>query len=79
MSIARVWTLTGKPTEQTITVRIRPGFGVQIDGAHVDAGSGPVTLPADIAHALLSTSRAERVEAPIETREPIPLETREAR
>lgn len=72
MERVRVYSLTGQKTPQVLTVTLRPGFGIQHNGEHLEGG--PHTLPADIAHSLLATNRADLVEgdeSPVPVTEPV--------
>lgn len=56
----RVTDLAGRTRTGTVRVTLRPGFGVQVDGKHVEGG--PHNLPLVIAHQLVESNRADVVD-----------------
>lgn len=72
--------LRGEKITGTVKVRLRPGFGIQLAGEHIEGG--PHDVPVAIAQQLLDSNRADIVtpselEEP-ETRDPV-VESRDPR
>lgn len=74
--------LRGEKITGTVKIRLRPGFGVQVDNKHLE--DGPHDVPVAIAQQLIDSNRADAVvpgddsvEQP-ENREPV-VENRDPR
>jgi hypothetical protein len=55
----QITNLRGEKITGTVRVRLKPGFGIQIAGEHIEGG--PHDVPVAIAQQLLESNRADAV------------------